>query len=323
MVRRLPTLRRAGNTAGAAFTLVEMLTVVAIIAMATALAIPFMIGLTRGGKLSQAEDAVHSACLVARSRAISSRRMMCVTLLEAEQQILVNDYETLRNVLPVKEVGVADAGSTTTTLERESGATDNRTGYYVTLVSGIGKGQTRLIASSSGETLTLDEPWTERPADETGTTTWTAPESGDRYYIGGKEYDWVCPHYEDNYAYAGTGPGVRAQKRIEVLTELNTDRVYTLPGGCRFDLDRDGSDPTEQDPPDGMEEPPGWTYIFTPTGAVWTLDTQATNERNNEHWTETTYTEGGEPVGPIIHAPRGGGSSMIKVFAQSGQIITE
>jgi len=286
-----------------------MLVVIAIIGLVSALALPLFTTLMRAGKLGQGEDIVKSACLVARSRAILERRRFSVTLLEAERCVIVNDYDLLRNVLPVKETGQA-AGGSATTLVRD-GKTASWTGYYVTLASGTGLGQQRRIDRCDSETLTVDVAWTPQSWNpSSGDYDWKHPMAGDRYVIGGKDAAWVCPHYLGNYA--------DEQQRYEILSTFAVDRVRTLPEGCRFDLDRDNSDPN-------TPEPQGWTYIFLPTGGAWTLTTEAVNERNDEHWCETTYMPPprNRPSGPVIYAPRDRDSATVVVFAMSGQAVTE
>lgn len=79
-----------------AFTLVEMLVVLGIIALVMSMSIPMFVPMTRQGKLDSAADAVKSACLLARSKAIQERRPYSVTLFQAERAIVLNDYEVLR-----------------------------------------------------------------------------------------------------------------------------------------------------------------------------------------------------------------------------------
>lgn len=82
-----------------AFTLVEMLVVIGIIALVAAMSIPMITPFTRTRKLDQAAEVVKSACLLARSKAVRERRMFSVTLLEAERQIFITDYEMLRDTI--------------------------------------------------------------------------------------------------------------------------------------------------------------------------------------------------------------------------------
>ncbi len=76
----------------------------------------------------------------------------------------------------VIEQGVAQGGSPAT-LVREAGQTDLRDDYFVTLVSGPGKWQSRLITGSAGTTLDVCPDW-----DAVGAA-WTGPAAGDRYVI--------------------------------------------------------------------------------------------------------------------------------------------
>lgn len=274
----------------AAFTLTEMMVVVGIIGLVAAMTIPMMIPFMRGRKLDQTAEAVKTACLLARSKAIQQRRMISVTLLEAERMVIINDYERFRQTIPIRERGFADDSVSTDTLLRDT-YTANLSGYYVTLIGGPGFGQQRRIDSTNGLTLTVDQPWTQVGA-------WTAPEAGDEYLIGGKDYKDVCPHYIGNY--------VDAAEREEILTLLTLQEPAVLPEGCRFDLADNG----------GIHEADGWTYVFLPTGGAWTLPTTANNSRDD--WSETTYMSG-----PRLYAPDDRESTTIVVYAMTGQARSE
>ena len=89
------TLRPALRTRFA-FTLVEMLVIVGIIGLVMAIVLPMLIPFMRSRKLEQAADIVQSACLLARSKAIQQKRVINVTLLEAERVVIMTDYETIR-----------------------------------------------------------------------------------------------------------------------------------------------------------------------------------------------------------------------------------
>jgi prepilin-type N-terminal cleavage/methylation domain-containing protein len=85
------------NAAPRAFTLVEMLVVLGIIALVMSMSIPMFVPMTRAGKLDAAKDAVKSACILARSKAIQERCDYAVVLLQAEQAVLILNYEDLRS----------------------------------------------------------------------------------------------------------------------------------------------------------------------------------------------------------------------------------
>jgi len=206
-----------------AFTLVEMLVVLAIIGLVAAMSVPMILPFMRGRKLGLAADVVKSACVLARSKAIQQKRMINVTLLEQTDfqhggGVIITDYEKLRDA------------------------------------------------------------------------------------VGGDPQKPFCAHYLGNYL----SPDDRfAQLRTNAL-----ERVRYLPEGCRFDLDGDNSDTTG-----------GWTYIFLPTGGVWTLPANAENKRDN--WSQTTYLAEGRPSGPVILGPGEGESVTVIVYATTGQAVSE
>jgi prepilin-type N-terminal cleavage/methylation domain-containing protein len=65
-----------------AFTLVEMLVVLGIIALVAALSLPMIVPIMRSRTLNAALDTVKSACILARSMAIQQRKMVNLTLLQ-------------------------------------------------------------------------------------------------------------------------------------------------------------------------------------------------------------------------------------------------
>lgn len=83
-----------------AFTLVEMLVVIGIIALVAAMAVPMMTPFTRTRKLEQTADVVKNACILARSKAIQQRKKFCVTILQDERLVFLTDYDAVRNATP-------------------------------------------------------------------------------------------------------------------------------------------------------------------------------------------------------------------------------
>ena len=75
----------------------EMLVVIAIIALAAMMAIPMMTPFTRSRKVEQAAEVVKSACILARSKAVQQRKKFSVTILQNERLVYLTDYEDLRD----------------------------------------------------------------------------------------------------------------------------------------------------------------------------------------------------------------------------------
>lgn len=76
-----------------AFTLIEILTVLGIMALVAVLSLPMLIPMMRSRSIENAADMVKTACIQARSKAIQERRMMCVTVLESERCVLITGYD--------------------------------------------------------------------------------------------------------------------------------------------------------------------------------------------------------------------------------------
>ena len=316
---------RTRRCSAAAFTLIEMMVVLAIIGLVLAMSIPMLTPFMRGRKVEQAAQAVKSSCILARSRAVKQRQRYSVTLLESERTVYVNDYEQLRYMLPAVEFMEADSGSEA---ENQSGihparfkrktSTENWTGYYVTLISGGAVGVTRKITGiDSGDStiLELDQDWPGSPA--------ILPSLDDLYIIGGRDpskaapYTYLCPHELDNYDV--TGAYTEEEKRdlrSRILSETAVTQPKVLPEGCRFDLDGNDADSANV-------EPDGWSYIFKPTGGVMTLNTDAINE-NDVNWSEMTCKDaGGELSGPFVYGPGDRYYRKIIVYAMTGQAVDE
>lgn len=79
---RLRAVHSAICNSQSAFTLIEMLVVLGIIALVTALSLPMIVPIMRTRTLNSAVDTVKSACILARSTAIQQRKMMNLTFLQ-------------------------------------------------------------------------------------------------------------------------------------------------------------------------------------------------------------------------------------------------
>lgn len=83
-------------TPQSAFTLVEMLVVLAIIGAVAAMSVPLLMPLMRRKSVDQAVQQVKSSLAFARSRAIQTQQKVCVTILAEERAVVVTDYDVLR-----------------------------------------------------------------------------------------------------------------------------------------------------------------------------------------------------------------------------------
>ena len=294
----------------ASFTLIEMLVVLGIIGLVASMTIPMMIPFVRQRKMTLASETVKAVCLLARSKAIKERRRISVTLLEAERLVIINDYDKIKRMLPILDLATALDNSDLTQPEIEllrSGVSVNRNDFYVTLTSGPGATQQRRVVETNGDTLVVDRAWD--PAEP-----WIYPEAGDEYVIGdNKSSKDRSPHWVGNYA--------DAVERERILTLMALEKPRTLPEGARFDLDGDEDDEANRHPT--APDPHAWTYVFLPTGGVWTLPVGATDSRDT--WSQTTYTDTAtnRPSGPRIYAPEDRDVVRIVVYGMTGQARAE
>jgi len=307
----------SSHRTSASFTLIEMLVVLGIIGLVASMTIPMMLPFVRQRKMTLASETVKAACLLARSKAIKERRRISVTLLETEKLIIINDYDQIKRMLPMPgpapnpDRGTALDNSASSQPEIEllrAGVTYNRNDFYVTLITGPGATQQRRVVETNGNTLVVDRAWD--PAEP-----WIYPEAGEEYVIGNNKSDKDrCPHWVDNYADAA--------ERERILTLMALERPRTLPEGARFDLDFD-EDGDEANRHPNAPDPHGWTYIFLPTGGVWSLPSGANNSRDT--WSQTTYmdTTTHRPSGPRIYAPEDRDVARIVLYGMTGQARSE
>ena len=309
IARRHPIINHQSRRS---FTLIEMLVVIGIILLVSAISLPLFIGMSKSGKLGQAEETIESACLIARSRAITKRRKFSVTILEYEKCVIVNDYSLLENLLPLAESGdCQDSSSDTLEGDSVSWAANEWAGYYVTLSKGDGIGQQRLIKSNTADTLTVDQEWQKIEG-----TSWQYPQSSDQYLTGGKDALVVCPHHIHNFDPTGSYTDEeKARTRYDILKTFAIGGIRSLPDGVSLDLDDDSATYDPRSP-----QRHAWTWIFLPTGGAITLDADAQNQRD-EHWHKTTFTSPStnKPAGPRIYGPNDEQSSIIIVYAMTGQ----
>ena len=317
---RLQYEKRRRGTARDAFTLVEMMVVIGIILLVTGMAVPIVLVVNKGAKLRQAKEMVKTACLVARSQAISERKKVCVTLLQNEKQIIIYDYDAVRESFPVEEEGTGEAffGAS----ENDPGEflrdseTDEWDGAYLTVTDPACPAfNTRMRidhrSNAVQRRLILTEPWPVIAG-------WDPTGQNVTYRIGGGDEDYVSPNRLNNYEASATDTSEeKSNRRYQFLKDVHLNRIRTLPEGCRFDLVLDKTSTP-------LPEYPAFTYVFLPTGGAWTLTARATN-KVSDHWLQSTLTQGTgthKPTGPRIYGPQDEGYADVVVYAMTGQAVT-
>ena len=127
-----------------------------------------------------------------------------------------------------------------------------------------------------------------------------------------------CAHYVQTEVTDPPGTWTDADDRHEQLQNYAIERIRTLPEGCAFDLRNAPEDYDRR----SLDARRAWTYVFLPTGAVWSLPTDARNDSNT--WTQTTYLKNNDPSGPRIVGPirsdSEANSVTIIAYSMTGQV---
>jgi type II secretory pathway pseudopilin PulG len=321
--------------------MIEMLVVLGIVAMVAAMTVPLIVPMMRAHRLDSAVDSVKSAMTLARSKAVQSRKRMCLTLLQQTDSshgagMIITDYDTLRETF--SGVVTATAGDSWSVVD-SSDSHPNWT-LYSTVLPGMpirvfhnGAYQVRIVtAITSNSTLTCDPSQGTLSPTPTQTQWNPAPVPGDTFVIPGalpasQALTYYCAHYLYNYAYGNSD--VRFNVLKAVCLSMGEQLRY-LPEGCDFDFTTFNTDPHATDPNAAM------TYVFLPNGQVWTLQPSATNSRD-QWWSTTTFMAGGVPSGPMILGPASPSlptvqtrlglqrrtTATIVVYGTTGQVVSK
>jgi len=152
----------------AGYTLTEMMVVAGIVILVAGISIPLMTPFLRGGAVREASDIFKMACVTARSLAVQQNE-------DQDLLIVAEQYEQSVQVLSAPRLDdpatATSAGSTTittsTTLKQNEYEDDPDSGeprYFVTVIRGRGRGQTRGIEDNTADTITLKTNWEVTPA---------------------------------------------------------------------------------------------------------------------------------------------------------------
>jgi prepilin-type N-terminal cleavage/methylation domain-containing protein len=301
-----------------AFTLIEMLVVLGIIALVTAMTLPMIIPMMRTRTLDSAVDIAKSACILARSTAIQQRKTINLTFLQQTDAthgpgIVLTDYGFAG--------AVTSGGTAGYVYDSNQNWVANSFQYQQILLfsTGTSAPQIRKIQSNTSNTITIYEqggaaynPSDPNDPNESG---WSPAPAVENVYVilsaisSSQPY---CIHNPNNY---GNGPLANNDVRFLVLKTFSQymgETLQYLPTGCQFNF-----------PTDSTTSPVGaWTYVFLPDGEAWTLLPSATNTRDT-NWVLTTYMVNGAVSGPKIWGPNNLTSSTISVYATTGQVISQ
>jgi type II secretory pathway pseudopilin PulG len=288
--------------------MIEMLVVLGIVALVTAMTLPMIIPMMRTRKLDSAVDTVKSAIILARSKAVQSRRMMNLTLLQQTDAthgagMIVTDYDALREIAS----GVATGGASGVIYDSAQHWTsefpnNSLVGKVVGMYPGLGGSSQSGIITAYTDTSITAGTWLPVPV----------PVLGSLYIVpsalpstGSNTPSSYCAHWLNNYA--NSSPDIRFNVLKFVCLNMGEQLRY-LSEGCRFDF---GTGNTND----------AWTYVFLPDGEVWTLPPSAQNARNL--WSITTYAANGAVSGPKIWGPNNLTSATIVVYGTTGQVVSQ
>jgi len=300
--------------------MIEMLVVLGIIALVTAMTLPMIVPMMRTRTLDSAVDTVKSACILARSTAIRQRKIMNLTFLQQTDALhgpgmIITDYDALRESVS----GLATGGSTNVINDSTQSWTVNAfngkvIGMYP-IVGGLS--QTGIIDPNNGNTansITLATSSVWNPVPSAGSL-YIVPSALPS--IGSNTPSSYCAHWLNNYYPYNSPPG-NPDIRFNVLKFLCLnmgEQLRYLPTGCRFDFTTFINDPLASDPNAAV------TYVFLPDGEVWTLPPSAQNPRTA--WSLMTYTYNGAVSGPKIWGPNNLTSATIIVYGTTGQVVSQ
>ena len=302
--------------------MIEMLVVLGIVALVAAMTLPMVVPIMRTRRLDSAVDTVKSAMILTRSKAVQSRRMMNLTLLQQTDAthgagMIITDYDSLRETVS----GLASSGTISQIVDNGPNPTlpwipeaflGNVVGMYPSIG---GNSQTSTITDNGANTLTISGAWSPLP---TAGSLYIIPSALTPSQAGVMGRYPYCAHLLTNYP--NSNPDVRFNV-LKFLCRNMGEQVRYLPDGCRFDFTTFTNDPiaTSSDP--AVSANAAVTYLFMPDGEAWTLPPSAQNSYSA--WFKTTYMAGGVVSGPKVWGPMNLMSATILVYGTTGQVVSK
>ncbi|MGD1001684.1 MAG: prepilin-type N-terminal cleavage/methylation domain-containing protein [Candidatus Brocadiia bacterium] len=354
---KLQHARRSGSPA---FTLIEMLVVLGIVALVAAITLPMVVPILRTRTLDSAVDTVKTSCNLARSMALQQRKMVNLTLLQQTDSthgpgVVLTGYSFAGSV--------TSNGPVDTVYDINQNWTAGAFQYNQILLFSPGNPipQVRKIQSNTLNTITIYEqggtPYNPNDPNDPNESDWSPqPVAGNVYVVmsSTSSAQPYCIHYFGNYYNGVLGNGLPAAADDVRFNVMKTFSLYMgetieyLPLGCQFDFTAGYSawnSLTSYTPGKAVAdkgivyyclsntigvEPPNanwqaltaWTYVFLPDGEAWTLLPTAQNVRD-PNWFLTTCMSNGTVSGPKIWGPQNLMSATIVVYGTTGQVISQ
>lgn len=354
-----------------AFTLTEMLVVIGIIGLVAGLSLPFLVPMMRTRALDSAVDTVKWACIRARSMAIRERQPVNLTFLQYTDAthgpgVLLTPYcyagvatsAALESSVPVQNGNNVTGYTYTYAITDTNQSTTVPTGYQMLLFSAGASAPFLSLTTQSDVQNTIlawitVASWNSSTAygpgnmvtDGTNTylcvvsNTNLAPSTNPSYWqvVPSPSAENIymvmlpptqpyCIHCLQNY---GLDMDIRF-KILRTLTQYGGQTVEQLPGGCTFTFPPALANPSD---PSYTGKNAAWTYIFFPTGQVWTLPSDAGDSYtqytstpegyttiNYSAWSQITRMANGVLAGPTIYAPKLKASSTFGLYATTGEL---
>lgn len=175
-----PTANKRSTRNRAAYTVIEMMVVAAIVLLVAVLSLPMMMPVFRTSAIRSASNTVKQACIRARSLAISHRDAAFVGIRNLEEPVREQKVFVFQPV-DIREWEVLSATGDSVTVDGTPWTANEWVGMYALVVTGEYAGVFRRITANTPGTLSLEPAWREPAAFPARTL--GRPDQGDEFRI--------------------------------------------------------------------------------------------------------------------------------------------